>query len=138
MQPSTLTRPFDLEDLGVFDGFYRPWLERAAAELSTLGEQEQIVDPDQFVLSVLADLRLRLVALASKSLIWSYRTAQGSGAEFPFDDQTIDQIPLDGRHLPRERYDRHHADSVPRPADEICLIVCRCSSSFLTRPSLRE
>lgn len=110
MQPSTLTRPFDLEDLGVFDGFYRPWLERAAAELSTLGEQEQIVDPDQFVLSVLADLRLRLVALASKSLIWSYRTAQGSGAEFPFDDQTIDQIPLDGRHLPRERYDRHHAE----------------------------
>lgn len=110
MQPSTLTRPLDLEDLGVFDRFYQPWLERAAAELSALGTREQIADLDQFVLSVLTDLRLRLVTLASKSLIWSYRTAQGPGAEFPFDDQTADQIPLDGRHLPRERYDRHHAE----------------------------
>lgn len=138
MQPSTLTRPFDLEDLGVFDGFYRPWLERAAAELSTLGEQEQIVDPDQFVLSVLADLRLRLVALASKSLIWSYRTAQGSGAEFPFDDQTIDQIPLDGRHLPRERYDRHHAELSTSAGRRNLLDRLPLLDSFLTRPSLRE
>ncbi len=110
MQPSALTLSFDLEDLGVFDGFYQAWLERAAAELATLGLREQVSDVDQFVLSVLTDLKLRLVALASKSLVWSYRTAQGPAAEFPFDGQTADQIPLDGRHLPRERYDRYHGE----------------------------
>ncbi len=83
MQPSALTLSFDLEDLGVFDGFYQAWLERAAAELATLGLREQVSDVDQFVLSVLTDLKLRLVALASKSLVWSYRTAQGACRGIP-------------------------------------------------------